>query len=174
MNESENLEPQTAAENPNFDSEYLREAVRLAELRMSEQNSLERDYERKAVLMITFCVVIAGYLFAGNWAGWAVLKILPIAFLAVAVWKGVRTFEFKEFGAQGIHPETSAELFELNYNTDLLREYALVEYEDRLNRNGRYLNRRAERLEFAKPYFYTGLIFSLCVALAEKLLPFFI
>ena len=169
MNESENLEPQTTAENPNFDSEYLREAVRLAELRMTEYARIYNEYERRAVLLITFCVALIGYLLSGEWAEWtAAVKFLAIFCLMSAAWKGLRIFSFSEFGVQGIHPNTVANPI-FGGRADVLLEYVRGEYAERIDQNAKNLHSRSRFLDSAKRWFYAGLTTTAAIVLAEKL-----
>ncbi len=168
MNESENLEPQTTAENPNFDSEYLREAVRLAELRMTEYARIYNEYERRAVLLITFCVALIGYLLSGEWAEWtAAVKFLAIFCLMSAAWKGLRIFSFSELGVRGIHPNTLADPV-FGGREKAMLEYVRGQYAERIDWNGKILDLLVRRFQSAKRWFYAGLTTTAVIVLAEK------
>ena len=164
MNESENLEPQTAAENPEFAPEYLREAVRLAELRMSEHSRLQIGNERRAALLITFCVVLMGYLLGGDWTGWWGMKCLPFLFLTAAAMQGIWILEPTEFGLQGMHPAVSAIYKD---NGDKLPEYIQKIYGEKIGKNGRALTLQSKYLERARIWLYWGLLGTIVVALSD-------
>lgn len=173
MSENENGENQAAVEEEReFDSGYLRAVVRLAELRMTEQSALQNGYERKAVLLITFCVVLVGYLLTGEWTGWAgAVKFAAMAYLMISVDSSIRIFEFAESGVQGIHPRTIGDISVFGGKTDALLAHAGKEYAERIDRNDKTLNMHVNRLKFAKRYFYAGLASAAVIALWEKSPP---
>lgn len=157
-----------------LNSDHLQEAVRLAELRLSEQNTLQAEYERKAILLITSCAAIIGYLFAGDLfatiqsAGWLVsVKILALILLLCAAVKGMRTIEFVKFGVRGIHPAIATKFFEEKI---ALLKFACDIYTDRINDNNSVLENRAKRLKSAQMPFYLGLAITVASTLIEKVL----
>ncbi|MGI9297025.1 MAG: hypothetical protein ACR2QC_03905 [Gammaproteobacteria bacterium] len=171
MTEHENAQTAETAEIAETESAYWEEAVRLAELRMTEYNRIQIGYERRAVLLITFCVVIIGFLFAGEWAGWLALKFAPVLLLAFAAIRGMLILQFAEFGVQGIHPRTLADSSLFEGNTDALREYVCQEYAERIDRNQKLLARQSKHLECGRILLYLGLAGAFIVSVAEKIPP---
>ena len=138
---------------------------------MTEQNALQNEYDRKTVLMITFCVVLAGYLLAGEWAGWlAAAKIWVSVCLIVSTAKGVSIFGFAKSGVQGLHPR-AADTAAFKGKEILLRQYMQREYAQRIDQNQARIDIHAARLESAKRYFYAGLWGTVFVAFGEKMTP---
>ena len=167
--QSQAAEESEIAESAKTESAYWQESVRLAELRMTEQSALQNEYDRKAVLMITFCVVLIGYLFVGEWEGWLAAKLAPIVMLSWAACRGMQILQFAEFGVQGIEPDIS--IYFADRATNEFEEHVLQEYAEKIGRNQTSLARQRGYLEKGRAWLYRGIAAAFIVSVLEKIAP---
>lgn len=161
------------------ETEYLREAVRLAELRIEQQQRTDEINQRKAVLFITFCFAMAGYLYAGKGAEtqclpsavWGIGKAVLGALLLAAIVCAVFVVNFAYWKVHGVEPSyTMDEYFGENYNK-MARD--LLEYYDEFFKNNKeVLDKKGEYLLWARNFGFPGMALFFILILVESVACF--
>ena len=169
--------------------EYLKEAVRLAELRLEEQNIALTLQEKKAVLIATICIVIIGYLltFAGDIEQvsitldylfrtklgelWPLLifKILPSLILAFAMVHSIQSLNLSDLGIRGASPRYTLDNY---FNRDLnkLAKELLEDYNARIKENQEMLEAKNEEMRKARNWLFRGIPLSIILVIFRELL----
>ncbi len=156
-----------AAETANpQDTEFLREAVRLAELRLDDQVATNASLERKAVVFTTSSIAVLGYVFVNKPVEFVpanlILIILILLPIAISVILGVISTLPFEFGALGQNPKKS---WKASPNTAKLMVDYLVVCQKRIKIGDRMLKRKSIALTVCIWAFYCG-ISSLFIGIA--------
>ncbi len=153
-------------------TEYLKEALRLAELRLEEQNITLSKLENKAVLIATLCIVLIGYLLAftggleetysiKSWnipskhANLLIFKILPCLPLAVAMLYSIQSLNLVNLGTRGASPGYSLNDY-FGRNLNRLAKGLLEDYDDRIKKNIEMLEAKYEEMKKARNWLYWG------------------
>lgn len=138
------------------DTEFLREAVKFAELHLDNQIAANASHERKAIVFTTSSIAILGYLISEEPVKFVfinfVLIFLPLAVSAVS---GVLTVYSLKLGAPGLEPEHS---WESAPNTAALMIECLGIYQEKININARTLRAKGILLTVSVISFYTSII----------------
>lgn len=180
VTETEKTEETTKADAKLSDkTAYLKEAMRLVELGIEEQHISKTVLERKAVLLITFCGAVIGYLITADFDSfktlWAcdkdvgkgilwVLKFLSILPLGGAVGYGMVMFVLTDFTIRGLDPQKV-----WNYdNYDELAKRYIKDAESKFDDTNIILDKKARRFERAYQCLFVGLFFSVVLVLIHQ------
>lgn len=170
-------------------TEYLKEAVRLAELRLEEQNIALTLQEKKSALIATFCIVIIGYLltFTGDIEQvsrtldylfrtklgelWPLLifKIIPSSVLALAMLYSIRSLNLADIGIRGAPPEYTLDNY-FKRNLNKLAKELLENYNDRIKENQEMLETKNEEMRKARNWLFIGTPLAVILVIARELL----
>ena len=158
------------------ETEYLKEALRLAELRLEEQNTTLTLQEKKAALVVTLCIAIIGYLlsFTGDikalpevldhifktkigdlWTS-LIFKITPSLILACAMVRSIRSLNLMDFGTRGASPGYSMSDY-FGHDLNKLAKGLLEDYNDRIKKNQEMLDHKQKEMIKARKWLYTGI-----------------
>ena len=170
-------------------TEYLKEALRLAELRLEEQNITLTLQEKKAVLIATLCIALIGFLltFTGDieqvsraldcligikpsifWASF-VFKILPSLILAVAMLHSIQSLNLAKLGIRGAAPGYTLNDY---FDRDLYRlaKGLLKDYDDRIKRNIKTLKIQDTEMKKAKNWLFIGIPVAIFLVAVREML----
>ena len=158
------------------EDEYLREALRLAELRIEQQQRSGEINQRKAVWLITFCLTTAGYLYASQPDAevrdflpvlWKITAIILGIVFAIAVVFSIMVINIANWRVQGapksytLHP-----YFDKNFNK--MAEDLLKQYEVNYRFNNMVLYRRGKYFKSAKYLGFGGIAGSALLILGKE------
>ena len=172
----------------------LREKIRLSEKRLSEQYLVINTLDRKAALLITFCVAVIGYLLAhdtesvckpaadGHCHCWAVIfsaainilfvaaKVISPAILAVGVLYGWKTMFLADFrSGAGLWSDNESD----NNLTEFL-ERLLKKHHDSVRNNHTAIHeKKAQNIETAIQWAQGGIALSLISVVLWEIVAFF-
>lgn len=171
-------------------TEYLKEALRLAELRLEEQNITLSLQEKKAALIVTLCIAVIGYLltFTGDigkvpvtmdnlfrtelgelWTS-LIFKILPSLFLAFAMLHSIQSLSVADLGTRGASPGYSMNDY-FGRNLNKLAKGLLEDYNDRIRNNQDMLEYKKKEMAKARIWLFIGIPLAIVlVAIREMLL----
>lgn len=170
-------------------SEYLKEALRLAELRLEEQNATLSLQERIAALIATLCIAFIGYLltFTGDigrfskildWLSgiksgglWTLIifETLPSLPLAIAMLHSIRSLNLMDLGTRGASPGyTLNDYFGRNLNR--LAKGLLEDYNVRIRRNQEMLEDKNKELTKARNWLFFGIPLAIFLVVLREML----
>lgn len=157
-------------------SDYLKEALRLAELRLEEQNITLILQEKQAALIVTLCIAFIGYLltFTGEieqvpmlldyifrtklgelWTS-LIFKILPSLPLAFAMLHSIQSFSLVDLGTRGASPDYSTNDY-FGRNLNRLARGLLVDYNERVRNNQEMLKGKNKEMRKARKWLFIGI-----------------
>ncbi|MDE0286353.1 MAG: hypothetical protein OXI88_23185 [Gammaproteobacteria bacterium] len=171
------------------ETEYLKEALRLAELRLEEQNTTLTLQEKKAALVVTLCIAIIGYLltFTGDiqtvpvildylfktkfgdlWTS-LIFKILPSLILAFAMVHSIRSLNLMDLGTRGASPGYSmSDYFERDLNN--LAKGLLEDYHERIIENQDMLEHKKKEMKSARKWLFIGIPVAIVLVATREML----
>ncbi|MBE8157805.1 MAG: hypothetical protein HAW59_00170 [Betaproteobacteria bacterium] len=161
-----------ADEKDKQETEYWREAVRLVELHLQEQNRANQENQNKVVLLMTFCVSSFGFLYvAGDWDVWE--KCLPpyiwifgilAAVFAISVGFGIAALNTTGWGVPGADADYSFQAG-LPGNFNLRSRVLLKTYQEYCEKNQKTLKRKQTYIKWSKKFglFGIGCVFIILV-----------
>ena len=105
------------------DEDVLREAVRLAELKIEEFSNSIKIIDYKAMALITLCISMMGYFSSIEWLHnlFELLRVVALFFLLLSALEGASVTNLRYIGIAGINPKASlwrAKYHQSNDNTD--------------------------------------------------------
>ena len=162
--------------------EYLKEAVRLAELRLEAQDKAYDAQTKKVVLMGSVCFVFIGFLFAfpiekektyeifcwsfPAWGAVLVFKYLPCLPFVMSLYHSFKSLDLKSFKLPGFSPKyTTDKCFESDPSK--LTEKMLQDYEDRIKDNAEVIENNGDKMEEAKNWLIYGMLFAVLVVVVR-------
>ncbi|MGI9306435.1 MAG: hypothetical protein ACR2P5_03930 [Gammaproteobacteria bacterium] len=157
-------------------SEYLREAIRLVELRLEQQQKSSDENQRKAALLITFCVAVIGYLYAEQpdesgvylpLALWWTVKVILAVILGAAVFYGLQVVDIKKWGVSGADPAYVDSRFGWDFNQ--MAEELLDGYKECFDINKGNLEKKVKKLKIARNLGILGITLSLLWIVMERI-----
>ncbi len=170
-------------------TEYLQEALRLAELRLEEQSITLTLQEKKAVLVVTLCIAVIGYLltstgeiekvteifnnifqtkFGDLWIS-LIFKILPSLFLAFAMIYGIRSLSLMNLGTRGASPGYSMSDY-FGHDLNKLARGLLEDYNDRIKKNQKMLDHKKKEMIKARKWLYFGIPLAIILVAYREIL----
>ena len=168
-------------------SDYLKEALRLAELRLEEQHITLTTQGKKAVLIATLCIAFIGYLLAFTGAigetysilGWniplkftnlLIFKILPCLPLAMAMLYSIQALDLEDLGTRGATPEYTLDEY-FKHDLYQLMIVLLEDYNERIYENEKILGTKNREMVKARNWLFIGIPLAIVlVAFREMLL----
>ena len=171
------------------ESDYLKESLRLAELRLEEQSITLTLQEKKAALIATLCIAFIGYLltFTGDIGEastildrlfktklgelWTLLifKILPSLPLAFAMLHSIQSLNLVDLGTRGASPGyTLDNYFERDLNK--LAEELLEDYNDRIKVNQEMLVSKNKEMRNARNWLFIGIPLAIVLVITWEFL----
>ena len=172
--------------NDQQETEYLKEALRLAELRLEEQNTTLSTQGKKAVLIATLCIAFIGYLLAftggvgetytvfgwhipPKYANLLVFKILPSLPLAMAMLFSIQALDLEDLGTRGATPEYTLDEY-FKHNLYQLMMVLLEDYNERIYENQKILEAKNSEMVKARNWLFVGIpVAIIMVAIREML-----
>ena len=165
--------------------EYRKEALRLAELRLGEQNLTYDTQTNKVVLIGTVCFVFSGYLLAfpiesvkpfeilcwafPSWCVLLVLSILPALVFSVPFYHCVNALDLKTFSLRGASPNyTMSDYFKCDSYE--LTERLLEAYETRIQNNANELDANSDKIGNAINSLIFGILYAVIAVVVRKLI----
>ena len=167
--------------------EYFKEALRLAELRLEEQNTTLTLQEKKAVLIATLAIAFVGYLlaFSGeigttltilNRSGpvnefWVLMifQILPSVPSVFALAHSMASLNLMELGTRGAPPRyTLDDYFKGDLNELVVG--LLEDYDERITNNQELLETKNKEMRKAKKWLFLGFACAVTAVLFRELL----
>lgn len=169
--------------------EYLQEALRLAELRLEEQNITLTLQEKKAVLVVTLCIAVIGYLLTSSgeigkvaeivnilfqtksgdlWIS-LIFKILPSLILAFAMIHGIQSLSLMNLGTRGTSPDYSMNDY-FGQDSDKLAKGLLEDYNDRIKKNQKMLDHKKKEMIKARKWLYFGIPLAIVLVASREIL----
>lgn len=169
------------------DEDILREAVRLAELKIEEFSQGIRILEHKAIALVTLCFAIMGYFYTFEWLDYpfSLLRAIALIVLSFSSLAGIGVLFLEFIGIARINPKASlwrAKYHESNDNTDdcdkenknpnlsKLLLYTLKEYHDAIETTKKTKNKKSALLENAIRFLLAGISFLIGWTVAKSLL----
>ena len=169
--------------------EYLQEALRLAELRLEEQSITLTLQEKKAVLVVTLCIAVIGYLLTSSGEIWKlaetinhnyqtksgdlwislIFKILPSLFLAFAMIHGIRSLSLMNLGTRGASPGYSMSDY-FGQDVNKLAKGLLEDYNDRIKKNQKMLDHKRKEMIKARKWLYFGIPLAIVLVANREIL----
>ena len=171
-------------------TEYLQEALRLAELRLEEQSVTLTLQEKKAVLVVTLCIAVIGYLLTStgeigklteifnylfqtklsDLSIALIFKILPSLILAFAMLHGIQSLSMMNLGTRGASPGYSMSDY-FGHDLNKLAKGLLEDYNDRIRENQDMLDHKKKEMKKARKWLFFGIPLAIVlVAIREMLL----
>lgn len=169
--------------------EYLQEALRLAELRLEEQNITLTLQEKKAVLVVTLCIAVIGYLLTSTgeigkvteifnyfsqiklselWIS-SIFKILPSLILAIAMLHGIQSLSLMNLGTRGASPDYSMSDY-FGHDLNDLSKGLLEDYNDRIKKNKKMLDHKKKEMIKARKWLYFGIPLAIVLVATREIL----
>ena len=167
-------------------SDYLKEALRLAELRMEEQNITLTTHGKKAVLIVTLCIAFIGYLLAftggvgetytifcwnipSKYANLLIFKILPSSPLAMAMLYSIQALDLEDLGTRGASPDYTLNLY-FKRNLYQLAKELLDDYNERIKQNEKILDTKNREMEKARNWLFLGIPLAIILVIVREVL----
>ena len=170
-------------------SEYLKEALRLAELRLEEQNVTLTLQEKKAVLIATLSIAFIVYLLAFTGesgeaytilgrkiplkpTNFFIFKILPSCLFVMSMIHSINALDLTKLGTRGASPNYALDDY---FNHDLyeLRNGLLEDYNERVEKNEKILEVKDKQLRKARNWLFYGIQLAIVLVLYREILKTF-
>lgn len=153
---------------------FLRESVRLAELKAKEMNEAITAVEKKSFQLVVFCIALFGYLlatseFKAHW--YEAIRLIALIFLFVSAVFCFKAEDLRVLGTMGFKPAVCAYHWK-SENDDsmesMLRDL-LKQYNNNILLAFKTQNDKAKYLEWAKYLLICGIAFALGWLIAENI-----
>ena len=166
--------------------DYLKEALRLAELRLEEQNITLSTQGKKAVMIATLCIALIGYLLAFTGGvgeiytvpGWNIppkytnlfiFKILPSLPLAMAMLFSIQALDLEDLGTRGATPEYTLDEY-FKHDLYQLMIVLLEDYNERIYENQKILEVKNKEMVKARNWLFLGIPVAIIMVAVREML----
>lgn len=154
---------------------FLRESVRLAELKAKEMNESITAVEKKSFQLVVFCIALFGYLlatseFKDHW--YEAIRLIALILLFVSAVLCFKAEDLRELGTMGFKPTACEDCLESGDSVEPMLRALLEQYNDNIQLAYITQKDKAKCLEWAKYFLLGGVAFVLGWLIAENVYLF--